>query len=315
MNNQAQNTIKKTFTSNPLLVSIFIAIVYFGVFGFLKVYDFATWEYGPFVESVLAVFLGAGAIGIITGVIIMFQSGLESKKEKAKEIFDQKITLYKEVIDKVNHMFVDGKIDENEFRQIELMLLKLQLMAKDETIHTFVDFYKKVADMIPSDMDGDGELEFDIDIELKNLFSTFVNQCRTDLELSDQKLNADIFTEIRTIQEVANENITRTKFRSSNGMSVSELVGEAVKSLYKKGEEVVNKKIVHDEIARLHPGPNQPKISTVNCKLMAYTSENFPHSSKGKYSRDKAHKDKIEFDWFDHKDKKFFINKDSNIVN
>lgn len=312
MNNQ---TTKKLLIENPIAVSVFIAAIYFGTFGFLSIYDFSQWTFGPFIESVIGVFLGAGAIGIITGVIIMFQSSLESKKEKAKEIFDQKINLYKEVIDNVNHMFVDGKINEGEFRQIELMLLKLQLMAKDETIETFVNFYKKVADMIPTDTDGDGELEFDVDIDLKNLFSSFVNQCRTDLELSDQKLNADIFTEIRAIQQKANQDLERVRFRPSDGLSVAKLVGEAANSLYTQGKEVVNKRMVHEEIAKLHPGPNQPAPATVRCKLMAYTSENHPHSKKDRYRRDVSHRNKSEYDWFDHKEGRFFINKDSNIAN
>lgn len=297
-----QKTTKKLLIENPIAVSIFIGIIYFGTFGFLEVYDFEKWKYGAFIQSVLSVFLGAGAIGIITGVIIMFQSSLESKKEKAKEIFDQKITLYKEVIDKVNHMFVDGKINEEEFRQIELMLLKLQLMAKDETIHTFVNFYKKVADMIPSDVDGNGELEFDIDIELKNVFSTFVNQCRTDLELSDQKLDSSIFTEIKNIQNVANENITRTKYRAPDGMTVADLLLNAANKLYKDGETIQTPAMIHAEMEKKTPGVAK---ATVRAKMTAYTSEEFPHTSKYRYKRDVDHRDKTEFDWFDHKDGKF----------
>jgi len=297
-----QKTTKKLLIENPIAVSIFIGIIYFGTFGFLEVYDFEKWKYGAFIQSVLSVFLGAGAIGIITGVIIMFQSSLESKKEKAKEIFDQKITLYKEVIDKVNYMFVDGKINEEEFRQIELMLLKLQLMAKDETIHTFVNFYKKVADMIPSDVDGNGELEFDIDIGLKNVFSTFVNQCRTDLELSDQKLDSSIFTEIKNIQNVANENITRTKFRAPDGMTVADLLLNAANKLYKDGETIQTPAMIHAEMEKKTPGVAK---GTVRGTMMAYTSEKWPHTSKHRKKRNVAHRDKTEFDWFDYKDKKF----------
>jgi gas vesicle protein len=311
MNNQKT---KKILIENPMVISIFIAVIYFGTFGFLSNYDFTGWAYAPFVKSVIGVFLGAGAIGIITGVIIMFQSSLESRKEKAKEIFDQKINLYKNVIDNVNDMFIDGKINEIEFRKIELMLLKLQLMAKDETIETFVVFYKKVAEMIPTDTDGDGELEFDIDIELKNIFSSFVNQCRTDLELSDQKLNPEIFTEIRTIQQQANQNLEMVRFKPSNGLTVANLVSEALKSLHKKNIEIVNKKLVHEEIENLHPGEGQPAAATVGCKLMAYTSINSPHPTKERYKRDVSHQGSDKYDWLNFNNKKFSINKDSNIV-
>ena len=296
-------TTKKRLIENPIMVSIFIGIIYFGTFGFLEVYDFEKWKYGAFIQSVLSVFLGAGAIGIITGIIIMFQSSLESKKEKAKEIFDQKITLYIEVIDKVNQMFVDGKISEDEFRQIELMLLKLQLMAKDETIRSFVSFYKKVADKIPIEVDGDSVLEFDIDIELKNVFSTFVNQCRTDLELSDQKLDSNIFTDIIDIQNEADENIaSRTKFKAPDGMTVADLLLSAAKKLYKDQHTIQTPAMIHTELEKKTPGVAK---ATVRATMNAYTSKQCPHTSKHRYKRKLAHRDKIEFDWFDFKDGKY----------
>ena len=311
MNTQS---LKKVLLENPISISIIIGIIYFGTFGFLEVYNFSEWKYGPFIQSVLGVFLGAGAIGIITGVIIMFQAALESKKEKAKEIFDQKIGLYKTVIDDISTMFEDGIINELEFRKIELLMLKLQLMAKDETVSAFVVFYKKITENILDDGE-DKEMEVEVDMDLKNLLSDFVNQCRTDLELSDQKLNPEIFSEIITIQKQANQSIEFVRFKPSNGLTVSALVNEAIKSLQKQGREVVNKRMVHEEIAVLHPGPHQPAAASVACKLMAYTSENYPHPTKGHYQRDVPHRDNNEYDWLDFKDKKFFIKNDLSTIN
>ena len=310
MNTQS---LKKVLLENPISISIIIGIIYFGTFGFLEVYNFSEWKYGPFIQSVLGVFLGAGAIGIITGVIIMFQAALESKKEKAKEIFDQKIGLYKTVIDDISTMFEDGIINELEFRKIELLMLKLQLMAKDETVSAFVVFYKKITENILDDGE-DKEMEVEVDMDLKNLLSDFVNQCRIDLELSTQKLDENIFTEIKNLQKTA-EKIIRKKFKHPNGLTVSALVNEAIKSLQKQGREVVNKRMVHEEIAVLHPGPHQPAASSVGCKLMAYTSENYPHPTKGHYQRDVPHRDNNEYDWLDFKDKKFFIKNDLSTIN
>ena len=310
MNTQS---LKKVLLENPISISIIIGIIYFGTFGFLEVYNFSEWKYGPFIQSVLGVFLGAGAIGIITGVIIMFQAALESKKEKAKEIFDQKIGLYKTVIDDISTMFEDGIINELEFRKIELLMLKLQLMAKDETVSAFVVFYKKITENILDDGE-DKEMEVEVDMDLKNLLSDFVNQCRIDLELSTQKLDENIFTEIKNLQKTA-EKIIRKKFKHPNGLTVSALVNEAIKSLQKQGREVVNKRMVHEEIAVLHPGPHQPAAASVGCKLMAYTSENYPHPTKGHYKRDVPHRDNNEYDWLDFKDKKFFIKNDLSTIN
>jgi hypothetical protein len=98
-------------------------------------------------------------------------------------------------------------------------------------------------------------------------------------------------------------------------LTVSALVNEAIKSLQKQGREVVNKRMVHEEIAVLHPGPHQPAAATVGCKLMAYTSENYPHPTKGRYKRDVPHRDNNEYDWLDFKDKKFFIKNDLSTIN
>jgi hypothetical protein len=157
-------------------------------------------------------------------------------------------------------------------------------------------------------------MEVEVDMDLKNLLSDFVNQCRIDLELSTQKLDENIFTEIKNLQKTA-EKIIRKKFKHPNGLTVSALVNEAIKSLQKQGREVVNKRMVHEEIAVLHPGPHQPAAASVACKLMAYTSENYPHPTKGHYQRDVPHRDNNEYDWLDFKDKKFFIKNDLSTIN
>lgn len=303
---------KKIFSENPIIISIIIGIIYFGTFGFLKVYEFTEWEYGPFIQSVLGVFLGAGAIGIITGVIIMFQAALESKKEKAKEIFDQKIRLYKTVIDEVSKMFEDGNITESEFRKIELLMLKMQLMAKDETVSTFVDFYKKIAEKIPDDGEEGKEMEVGVDTQLKNLFSNFVNQCRTDLELSTQKLDENIFSEIKTVQEKAEELIVRKKFKSPEGKIVSDLVHPIAKKLFQEGLIIQTAAKLHKEVEKKHPGI---KIATVRSVMSAHSSQDYPTNGKIKGQNKRSPKfldengqELAEFDWWDYNkngDKKY----------
>jgi len=296
-------SMKKFFLENPITISIIIGIIYFGTFGFLKVYSFVDWEYGPFIQSVLAVFLGAGAIGIITGVIIMFQAALESKKEKAKEIFDQKINLYKKLIDDVSGMFEDGKISESEFRRIELLMLKLQLMAQDETVSTFADFYKKIAEMILDD-DESKEMEVEVDIQLKNLFSNFVNQCRIDLELADQKLDENIFSEIKAVQKRADDSIVSKRFKSPKGKIAADLVYEYAKKLSEKGVSIQTAKVLKIEIEKKYP---LLAIQTIRSVMSAHSSKDHPtngkikgHNKRSSKYRDDKGQELSEYDWWDY---------------
>lgn len=308
MNNQI---LKKILSDNPVMISLIIGIIYFGTFGFLKVYNFAEWEYGPFIESVLAVFLGAGAIGIITGVIIMFQASLESKKEKAKEIFDQKIGLYKTVIDSVSGMFEDGVINESEFRKIELLMLKLQLMAKDETVGTFVNFYKNIAEQIAND-DESQEMEVKVNTKLKKLFSEFVNQCRIDLELADQKLDESIFSEIITVQKEAEKNIVGKKFKAPKGKIISHLMYESAKKLFEEGIVEQTAAQIHKELIKEYPAV---ALGSVRSAMNAHTSQEYPspskikgHNKRSPRFRDKNGHELVEFDWWDYNkngDKKY----------
>jgi len=71
MNNQKT---KKLLIENPVSVSIFIAIIYFGTFGFLSIYDFSQWTFGPFIESVLGVFLTSlnGLLDLLLKVFLVY---------------------------------------------------------------------------------------------------------------------------------------------------------------------------------------------------------------------------------------------------
>ena len=79
-------------------------IFYLLCFGFLKVNVFQSWTLLPFVESLIGVFMAAGAIAIITGVILLFQSSIQAEQEKKQEVFRNKILLYHYIIDKMEEI-------------------------------------------------------------------------------------------------------------------------------------------------------------------------------------------------------------------
>ena len=66
--------IKKQF----MVWGIYVLIFYVVCFAFLVVHNFQVWTLSPFVESIIGLFLGAGAIAIITGIILVFQSSIQA---------------------------------------------------------------------------------------------------------------------------------------------------------------------------------------------------------------------------------------------
>ena len=116
---------------------IFILIFYFICFGILKTHNFQEWILSPFVESLIGTFMGAGAIGIITGIILVFQSAVKAEQEKKKAVFDKKLSLYMNIIDDMNQYFEDDIIDENEKRDLFFTLLKVEVLSKPATFSAF----------------------------------------------------------------------------------------------------------------------------------------------------------------------------------
>ena len=100
-----------------------IVMFYVTCFGFLVIHNFQVWTLAPFIESLIGVFMGAGAIAVITGIILIFQSSIQAEQQKKQEVFKNKILLYHNIIEKMEDITKDDKIDETEQKEI-LSLIK-----------------------------------------------------------------------------------------------------------------------------------------------------------------------------------------------
>ena len=77
----------KKFKKKFIILTAILLAIYFVSFGFLVGHKFQLWILSPFVESQIAVFMSAGAIAIITGIILIFQSTIDSEQKKKQEVF------------------------------------------------------------------------------------------------------------------------------------------------------------------------------------------------------------------------------------
>jgi len=164
-----------------------VLIFYILCFGFLTTNSLQVWILAPFVESLISVFMAAGAIAVITGIILIFQSSIQSEQEKKKSVFDEKLTLYMKIIDDMNGYFKDGIIDEDEKRDLFFTLLKVEILSKPITFNGFVHLIQNITD-------ENGNINEE---SRKNLVQ-FIKLAREDLDVqekitdaSEKKLLAD----------------------------------------------------------------------------------------------------------------------------
>ncbi|RLD73142.1 MAG: hypothetical protein DRJ10_18175 [Bacteroidetes bacterium] len=260
-------------TAKGIIIWVIIVIIYISSFVFLSVYEFQDWKYGSFIESLIAVFQGAGVIAIITAVILLFQSQLEAQKEKGQKVFNEKISLYKEAIEVVENIFKDNRIESGELQRLEFIILKLQLISSDSTIRKFVEFYQKIVDV--ADIDLIQENNFTKSADLKRAFSEFIGKCRVELQLSENELDKSIFQQI---QETV-ENSDKKKWQKSNYKDWDNYE-EFLKEETNVSTPTINLiKKIHDDIINEYSIPQKATVNYTKT-MISFLVHNAPSSRK-----------------------------------
>jgi len=164
--------------------SILITVIYLIVFGYLSVRPFEKWVLAPFVDGILGVFMGAGAIAIITGIILVVQSVIESERTKKQKVFDQKLALYNQIIDEMQEVYRIKEDEESQILDAEERMglyftqLRVALLSRPKTLQSFSRLVNNLADQ-------DGVIK----AEASKLLLDFVIDAREDLDVQ-QPMNA-----------------------------------------------------------------------------------------------------------------------------
>ena len=165
---------------------LWVAVFYIVCFALLEIHEFTNWRLLPFVESLIGVFMGAGAIAIITGIILIFQSSLQSQQEKSQEVFEEKLKLYKKVIHQLEEAFRVQKgekissITEEEKLDLFFTQMNVALLSKPKTFRSFSKLVNDLAE-------EDGSLKEDA----SELLLDFILDARNDLDVQEKMTDQD----------------------------------------------------------------------------------------------------------------------------
>ncbi len=165
---------------NFILWTAILLTIYFVSFGLLLVHKFQLWILSPFVESQIAVFMSAGAIAIITGIILIFQSSVDSEQKKKQEVFKKKMELYSKVINKMNSIRLSRKVTVDDQSEILSMCSNIALLSNLDTFSEFNTFAMDLAD-------EEGNILEDYPRKLMK----FVIQARNDLDVHGKMTNEE----------------------------------------------------------------------------------------------------------------------------
>jgi hypothetical protein len=164
-----------------------IVVFYVVCFGFLRIHDFQVWTLAPFIESLIGVFMGAGAIAVITGIILIFQSSIQAEQEKKQKVFDKKMNLYQSIITEMNEKFKVREGEENSMitpeERLELFFtqLNIALLSKPKTFRLFSEMLNDISD-------EEGKITDDAPKKLLR----FIQEAREDLDVQEPMTAEDI---------------------------------------------------------------------------------------------------------------------------
>jgi len=234
--------LKPKTKKNLSLAIILIIVVYTLCFGFLSYHKFQEWVLFPFFESMISVFMGAGAIGLITGIILIFQSTIQSAQEKNKEVFDRKLNLYEKIINDMNGYFEDNKIDDDERRNLFFTQLSVALLSKPKTFKSFSDLLKNISD-------EEGNLN---EIAPDKLLD-FILEAREDLDVQSEMTEEDKKNFDAALINVREEAVKQTRNMSVEGLNIIDQISVSLNGdeyhlkQYEGGKIRINKNLNEEE--------------------------------------------------------------------
>tara|TARA_B100000524_G_scaffold182834_1_gene94232 strand:- start:243 stop:1454 length:1212 start_codon:yes stop_codon:yes gene_type:complete len=208
------HTRKKGTQAVGLLLIIGISVY----IGFTPLFELVN---GGVAGAVIGASFGAIFVIILTMYLLNKQTEIEQESKKSERVFEEKVELYKNIIENSRKMYSDGKISADELSILPFELIKLQMMAADNIIESYLEFFKKMNSIYSSSEDEEVELTDEDRHEIVSDLSNFAKLCRQDLGIEEELLPADLFNQSISVIEESSDALSG-KNQSANAGYVEE---------------------------------------------------------------------------------------------
>ena len=209
------NQTRKKGTQDVGLLLIIGISVYIG---FTPLFELVN---GGVAGAVIGASFGAIFVIILTMYLLNKQTEIEQESKKSERVFEEKVELYKNIIENSRKMYSDGKISADELSILPFELIKLQMMAADNIIESYLEFFKKMNSIYSSSEDEEVELTDEDRHEIVSDLSNFAKLCRQDLGIEEELLPADLFNQSISVIEESSDALSG-KNQSANAGYVEE---------------------------------------------------------------------------------------------
>lgn len=147
-----------------------------------------------FTSEISAAFLGSLLTIIITAIMLNKQSDVDMRKDRNSQMLEKKITIYKELMEKLGEILGSGNITKGNVVEIQMLNQRLAFIAHEDVVRSFTEFAELFAEYFAKG----GKINDAEKDELLNASGKMSVQMRKDLlsreEIAD--FNETAFTDL-----------------------------------------------------------------------------------------------------------------------
>ena len=187
-----------------LIILGVVGIVVF--FGYGPLFDLVG---GGIPGRVLGATFGSIFAILMTMFLLNKQTEIEQESKKSERVFDEKVQLYKTILESAKNMLKDNQLDSKEMLALPFSLIQMQMVGGDEAIKVYTALFEKINDIYEADKNEVVEIPESKAHEVFSLLSRFSVQCRVDLGISDTPIDETIFARAITVLEQSNDAVKR----------------------------------------------------------------------------------------------------------
>ena len=184
-----------------------LAIVIIGIsvyLGFSPLYEKVQ---GGVAGAVIGASFGAIFVVILTNYLLTKQTEVEQESKRSERVFEEKVSLYKQILLATEKMLEDGVIKgSEEMKTLPFLMLRLQMLGNDEAIMSYQKIYHEINNIFIAEPENDEvEVSESSSLKILELLGDFCNVCRLDLKVSNEKIDTKLFAMISDDIKKSNE--------------------------------------------------------------------------------------------------------------
>jgi len=117
-------------------------------FGFTPLFELID---GGIAAAVIGASFSVTFVIILTMYLLNKQTEIQQESKKSEKVFEEKVSIYKNILSHTREMLKDGKLSREEIIALSFSAIELQMVGADQTISAFNSVFDKANTIYHSD--------------------------------------------------------------------------------------------------------------------------------------------------------------------